>query len=225
MTSQKNEAKRGYAIYTPLVLSGYDLLVHGLSNRFVWGCPTQRILALYADHLSSNHLDVGVGTGYFLKKTLRDPDARVALLDASEHSLAFAAKRLKKFHPEVYKRDVTDNLVLACDDFDSIAMTYVLHCLPGDIESRSALFDELCASLTDNGVVFGSALLSLDIERSFAAKTLMRHYNRRGIFSNEYDSLGDLMKILSTRFRTFNVEVNGCAVLFWGKGPKMRVVR
>jgi hypothetical protein len=50
------------------------------------------------------------------------------------------------------------------------------------------------------------------------AKFLMRHYNRKGIFSNTQDSLGGIMETLSKRFKTFNVEVCGCVVLFWGKG-------
>jgi hypothetical protein len=46
----------------------------------------------------------------------------------------------------------------------------------------------------------------------------MALYNRKGVFSNTQDSLGGLMEALSARFRTFNVEVCGCAVIFWGKG-------
>jgi hypothetical protein len=46
----------------------------------------------------------------------------------------------------------------------------------------------------------------------------MALYNRKGIFSNREDSLGAMMEALSTRFRTFNVEVCGCVLLFWGKG-------
>ena len=33
-----------HAIYTPRVLSFYDYLVHGLSNRFAWHCPKERLL-------------------------------------------------------------------------------------------------------------------------------------------------------------------------------------
>jgi hypothetical protein len=57
-----------HAIYTPLMLSVYDRLVHGLSNRFAWRYPTQRMLDLYRSNLSSRHLEAGVGTGYGLKR-------------------------------------------------------------------------------------------------------------------------------------------------------------
>ncbi len=54
---------RAHAVYTPFTLSIYDALVHGLSNRFAWRCPTERLIALYRDSLSRNHLETGVGTG------------------------------------------------------------------------------------------------------------------------------------------------------------------
>jgi len=46
------------------LLSGYDLWVLGFSNTFVWRCPTRLLLEFYNEHISGNHLDVGVGTGY-----------------------------------------------------------------------------------------------------------------------------------------------------------------
>jgi hypothetical protein len=48
-----------HAIYTPLMLSFYDRLVHGLSNRFAWRCPTERMLDLYRTNLSARHLEAG----------------------------------------------------------------------------------------------------------------------------------------------------------------------
>jgi len=45
---------RAHAIYTPSMLSVYDLLVHGLSNHLAWRCPTRRLLDLYRANLSSN---------------------------------------------------------------------------------------------------------------------------------------------------------------------------
>ncbi|MCH1408282.1 MAG: hypothetical protein L7V87_04565, partial [Verrucomicrobiales bacterium] len=47
---------------------------------------------------------------------------------------------------------------------------------------------------------------------------LMKIYNKKGVFSNEDDSLGAVMEGLQQRFKTFNVEVRGCVVIFWGKG-------
>lgn len=72
----------GQAVYTRNILSAYDILVLGLSNRYIWQCPSARIESLYNTHVSANHLDVGVGTGYFLDRC-RYPATkpRVALMD------------------------------------------------------------------------------------------------------------------------------------------------
>jgi hypothetical protein len=71
------------------VLAIYDALVLGLSCRFVWKCPAPSLLDWYNGHVSANHLDVGVGTGYFLDRC-HFPSAtpRIVLADLSESSLA-----------------------------------------------------------------------------------------------------------------------------------------
>lgn len=222
MDVDKEEVEKAQAAYSPTVLKIYDLWVLGISNPLIWRCPTPKIQQLYKEHLTSNHLDVGVGTGYFLKKCIEDPNSRIGLVDMNENSLQHASKKLAEFNPETYKRNVTEPLLLACEDYDSISINYLLHCLPGDIEVKGEIFDELNEYLSEDGVVFGSTLLSQDIDRPFLARMLMKFYNEKGVFHNENDSLGDLMSALSARYRTLNVEVVGCAVLFWGKGPKKR---
>src|SRR6476659_3138870 len=45
-----------HAIYAPFMLSFYDRLVHGFSNRFAWHCLTERLLDLYRNNLAGHHL-------------------------------------------------------------------------------------------------------------------------------------------------------------------------
>lgn len=52
-------------VFNEQMLRYYDRLLELTCNR-VWRCPIWRTLELYRRHLSSNHLEVGVGTGYFL---------------------------------------------------------------------------------------------------------------------------------------------------------------
>jgi hypothetical protein len=59
---------KAHAIYTPSMMSIYDLLVHGVSNHLAWRCTTGKLLDLYRANLSANHLESGVGTGYFLDR-------------------------------------------------------------------------------------------------------------------------------------------------------------
>lgn len=219
MKAGLSEVERAHAIYTRRNLALYDRWVFGFSNRRVWLCETERVLGLYRDHITPNHLEVGVGTGTLPAETLPPPPLRLVLLDINRNCLDRAAKRLAAFQPERVEGNALEPLPLKGARFDSIALNYVLHCLPGRLEDKAAaVFDHLVPHLQDEGTLFGSTILGKDIQRPPLARTLMALYNWRGIFSNREDSLGGLMEALSQRFRTFNVEVQGCVVMFWGKG-------
>jgi hypothetical protein len=125
------DADRGQAAFTRTGLALYDLLVLRGLCPWVWRCPNERILAAYRRHLSNNHLEVGVGTGYFLDHArFSDATPRVALLDLNTHCLARTARRIARYHPEVYRADVLQPIVLDVRRFDSVALNYVVHCLP-----------------------------------------------------------------------------------------------
>lgn len=68
MVAVDEQALAGQAIYTKSVLAIYDFWVHGISNHLIWRCPAMHLQALYDRHVSLNHMDVGVGTGYFLDR-------------------------------------------------------------------------------------------------------------------------------------------------------------
>ena len=103
----------GQAVYTPKMLAIYDVLVLGLSNRWI-GMPTPRLLAHYDQHISGNHLDVGVGTGYFLDRCrFPTPTPRIALMDLNRDALQFSARRIARYEPETYVRNVLETI-----DFD-----------------------------------------------------------------------------------------------------------
>lgn len=101
--------------------------------------------------------------------------------------------------------------------FDSVGINYLLHCVPGSIESKSVAFDHLKALMNPNAIVFGSTLLQGGVQRNWFAKRLMDTYNKRGIFSNQQDNLEGLKRSLNTRFRDVSVEVVGCAAVFSGQ--------
>lgn len=219
MKAGRSEVDRAHAIYTKRNLAVYDWWVLGFSNRRLWHCETERLVELYRARVSPNHLEVGVGTGYLLEHSLPAETRRLALLDINPNCLDRTAKRLKAHHPEVHQENVLEPLLLRGARFDSIGLNYVLHCLPGRLEQKAPrVLDHLVPHLQDDGVLFGSTILGKDLPIPFAARVAMALYNRKGIFSNREDSLGGVMEALSARFRTFNVEVCGCVVLFWGRG-------
>ncbi|CCJ06613.1 class I SAM-dependent methyltransferase [Methylocystis sp. SC2] len=205
----------GQAVYTPKMLAIYDLLVLGLSNRWIWKCPTPRLLAHYDRHISGNHLDVGVGTGYFLDRCrFPAPTPRVALMDMNRDALQYAARRIARYRPEIYVRNVLAPIDAEGAKFDSLGVNYLLHCLPGDMATKARAFDFLAPLLNPGAVVFGSTLLQGGVERSFAAQRLMAFYNSKGVFSNAQDDLETLTRELEKRFSAVSVETIGCAALF-----------
>jgi SAM-dependent methyltransferase len=205
----------GQAVYTPKMLAIYDALVLGLSNRWIWKCPTQRLLAHYDRRVSGNHLDVGVGTGYFLDRCrFPTPAPRIALMDLNGDALQFAARRIARYRPETYVRNVLEAIDFDGVKFDSLGVNYLLHCLPGNMATKARAFDFLSPLMNPGAVVFGSTLLQDGVAHSFAAQRLMAFYNSKGIFSNTQDDLKTLTRELEKRFDAVGVETVGCAALF-----------
>lgn len=216
--SSIGSAEAGAAIYSKRLLSVYDLGVIKLSNQFVWRCPSHLILDFYHEHISANHLDVGVGTGYFLDKC-RFPSStpRLALLDLNPNSLHMTAQRLHRYHPTVHLADVLEPLQFGAPKFDSIALNYVLHCLPGTMLSKQSVFENLKPWLSPGGVVFGTTILGQGIRPNFLARKLMTLYNAKGIFSNRQDDLPDLEAILKRHVRDYETKMVGCVAFFTGR--------
>ena len=204
--------------YSKTTLAFYDFWVLGISNRFIWKCPTSGLLALYNRRASSNHLDCGVGTGFYLDRCSLPANPRVVLVDLNPEPLRRTARRIRRYHPRTYLRSVLEPLAIEEERFDSIGLNYLLHCLPGDIRAKGVVFDHVAAYLNPGGTLFGSTLLHGGVERGAVAQRLMAFYNRRGIFCNAGDDLAGLRRELAARFQESHVQVAGCAALFWARG-------
>jgi hypothetical protein len=218
MTITEQQVKAGQAVYSKSMLTLYDWLVLRFSNRLIWRCPSKHMLALYNRHVTANHLDVGVGTGYFLDRCRFPHDhPRLALMDLNLNCLHAAGRRVARYRPEIYRTNVLDPVDRNISPFDSISMTYLLHCLPGKIKTKTAVFHHLKPMLNPKGIVFGATLLSEGVSRSAAAKRLMAFYNSKGIFTNDQDDLQGLRAVLSEHFTNVTTDVVGCAALFSGR--------
>ena len=218
MNVTSKQVESGQAVYTKPVLKLYDFAVLGVSNRFIWKCPTPQQLQHYERHVSANHLDVGVGSGYFLDRCrFPSPPPRVALLDLNPTALEFAAQRIARYRPVSYRRNVLEPITFNAPGFDSVAVNYLLHCLPGSLASKAVVFDHLRPLMNANARVFGTTLLHHGVDRSWVARRLMALYNKKGIFSNQQDDLETLGRELDRRFDDVKVEVVGCGALFSGR--------
>lgn len=208
----------GQAVYDRRSLAIYDVLVLGLSNRWIWRCPTGRLLDLYRRHVSAKHLDLGVGTGYFLDRCgFPVAEPRIALIDLNPTCLAVAAKRIARYQPEQHRANLLAPLTGVPGGFDSVSLTYLLHCLPGGMAEKAAVLDHLRPLMNPGATIFGATLLSEGVPRSALARGLARLYNRKGVFGNAEDSLVGLEAALTARFEVLELETVGCAALFVAK--------
>jgi hypothetical protein len=206
--------ERAHAVYTPFTLSFYDLLVHRLSNHLVWQCPTRRLLALYEANLTGNHLEAGVGTGFFLDRAGDGRLDRLVLLDVNRHCLDRAARRLARFKPVLRQANLLAPCKTRLAPFDSVGLTYVLHCLPGSMDEKLAAIDHLRPHMCGGAVLFGATILGYGVAPNAAARRLLAVYNEQGVFNNREDGLDALSSGLKQRFEDVEIETQGCVALF-----------
>ena len=213
--TQAPDTHPSVTVYTPARLALYDVFILGLSCSLVWRCPRRHFLDLYDQHVGSPHLDIGVGTGYFLDRC-RFPIERpqITLLDPSDACLTKAARRLERYSPRVVKASALEPLDLGTARFASIALNGVLHCLPATPETKAAVFASLKPFLEDGGVVFGSTILGSGVEHGRLAQTALARYNREGFFTNLGDDLAGLERALAHNFADRHIDVRGSFALF-----------
>ena len=202
-------------VYSKLGLAFYDSLIVGWLAPRVWGCAPSRLVEHYRDHVTNNHADIGVGTGYCLDRCGFESPPRLALIDLQPNCLEHAARRLRRFRPHCYWRDVQQPVRgVEGPSFSSIALCGVLHCLPGDLKQKARVFDNL-APLTNGGTrIFGSTLVSDDIPRRLRRRFFHRLLNRTRVVQNTGDRLADLQAALATRYLCPRIELAGCMALF-----------
>ncbi|MDK7226046.1 methyltransferase domain-containing protein, partial [Proteus mirabilis] len=128
-----------------------------------------------------NHMDIGVGTGFYLKRALANIN-KIALTDLNINSLDYA------------KKNIVDDKLTYClqhdiyhkfpnefnSSFDSISLFYLLHCLPGTMEGKKKVIENISKILTEKGVLYGSTILGADVEQNFFGNKLMSVYNKKG---------------------------------------------
>ncbi|EAN2945084.1 SAM-dependent methyltransferase [Citrobacter werkmanii] len=192
----------------------YELWELGLSNRLAWKCNTKIILQHYLDNISTKHIDLGVGSGYYLPFLPNNCD--ISILDANPKKLEIALikmrnKRLKQIiHHDVYSHYPSE----LHGKFNSASMYYLLHCLPGSMESKIVVIENAKKLLSCRGTLFGATILGSRVTHNLAGKKLTAYYNKKGIYSNEKDSADELYRILSTNFLKVSLNVEGSVAFF-----------
>jgi SAM-dependent methyltransferase len=176
------------------------------------------VIQRYRQLVGRRHLDVGPGTGYFLDKAGLPPGTEITLLDPNPNVLAHASHRLAARKPTTVEADVLKPLPME-GPFDSAALSYVLHCLPGPQTHKAAAIRNVAAVLVPDGVLFGGTVLGSSEEHTPQARAVLWPFNRRGAFDNIGDTMEGLRGILEESFRNVEIEVVGSLGFFTASGP------
>ncbi|MCP3803324.1 class I SAM-dependent methyltransferase [Allokutzneria sp. A3M-2-11 16] len=204
----------GQAVYSPAILAIYNTAVLRVSQPLAWRCPSSRVVALYDDHVSTDHLDIGVGTGYFLDRCTYPGPPRLTLLDMNRNSLGKAARRLARYAPELKQGNVMEPLDLPEESFGSVGMNCLLHCLPGRFSDKAVVFENIKPLMRPGAWVFGSTVLGALPGHNLFGRAILASYNRKGIWCNREDDLAGLETALRQHFDVVHVDVVGGSALF-----------
>ncbi len=211
------EAAAGAAVYSNLILSLYDISVMMFELPFIFKCPSRKILDFYKKHVSDKHLDVGVGTGYFLDKCIFPVENPVIhLMDLNLNSLKKTSNRIKRYQPVSYHWNVFEPIQEDLPIFNSIGASNFLHCLHGTMLSKEIVFKNLKPFLSKGGVFFGITVLGQGVDAGALYRIANPLYNKASVFCNLNDNLPDLEKILKNNFKDYSVEVIGSVAFFTG---------
>lgn len=210
-------AYKGQRDYGPALLAIYDWWVLGVMANLVLRSPTELVVERYRPLFGRRHLDVGPGTGYFIDVAAPD-DIELTLLDPNRDVLDHCAKRLSRFDPTIVEADVLKPLPVR-RPFDSVALSAVLHCLPGPMEAKEPAISRVASVLDTRGVLFGATVLGTDAAHSLLARIFLKIANLQGGFDNLGDTVEGLESILTRSFSDVDIEVVGSLAHFTARSP------
>ncbi len=209
----------GQSEYTPFFLRIYDPVILGVLTRFVWRCPTSRLVEPYRRYTQPGHLDVGPGTGYFLERASLPEDSAVTLLDPNPNVLDYASRRLRHLKGSTVEADVCKPLPVD-GPFASAAMNGVIHCLPGPLSRKAGAVSNVAAVLAPSGVFFGSTILGTSGNHNRLGRSILDRNNQRGIFDNLDDTEAGLREILGSSFGRVDLQIVGSMAIFTATDPR-----
>jgi len=214
------EFEEGETLYTPWRLAFYDWWVLGVVNSYAWCCPTSTyLMPLFKENVRKNHLDIGVGTGYFLGQAV-PKDVNLTLVDNESHALAVAKDRAGRPDAAAVLADVLEPLPLS-QKYGSVSMYYLLHCVRASVEDKCKVFSHIKEHMEPDGVLTGANVLGKGVAQdNFFGRFIRRAITSHGIFANQEDNAYDFEKALRDNFNKVETWVVGSVFIFRAEGPK-----
>lgn len=218
--SSPRTALDGARIYSNLLLRFYDFLIMRVLSPFVWRCQPESFHALYRAFMSSNHADIGVGTGYCLNQChYRSGQLRLGLFDMQKNCLDFTAQRLSRFRPQTFLCNAAEPIQFKGKAFDSIALGGVLHCIPGEMREKGKVFDSIDSLMHPSTKVFGYTILNEGVKKTVLSRVVYRILYVLKVINGNHDSATALSAELRKRFEYVDTNVVGCVALFFASKP------
>ncbi len=215
-----DDVAAGAAVYSNLLLAVYDILVFRFELPFVFKCTLSTTLDHFQKNVTNNHMDVGVGTGFFLDKCkFPTENPTIHLMDLNHNTLEKTSKRIKRYNPVSHHCNVLAPIQKDLPMFDSISVMNFFHCLPGNMLSKEAAIKNLKPFLNEGGMFFGITVLGEGVNVGFLYKRINSAYNKQAVFSNLNDNPSDLKVILQNNFENVSVITDGAYALFSGQQP------
>lgn len=192
-------------------LKFYDYLVNDINCTYAWRCHKSNIFENYKNNIKTNHLEIGPGTGYFLKKNYNIN--KLYLMDINEDTLNFSKNNLS-FNYEV--KTINHNIFedkLEIKDLDSVGLNYVLHCVPGKLEDN---IDNLLNNLESNNKInfFGATVVSDKNLQNTLSSVELFFLNKYNIFNNQLDTSKNLIDYLKYNKIKFQEKIVGNVLIF-----------
>ena len=228
-TPTSEASARGAAVYSQTwMLAVYDWWVLGIVSTYAWACSVPQItLPWFRSNMrKGQHLDIGVGTGYYLAKTDLS-GVQVTLADLNQDSLDATKSRLvdegkvKAEETQCLLHDISRPLPSSCPRFNSMSLYYLLHCLPGPVPAKTAIFSHLKHNLTADGVMSGATILGNDVRHNLFGRIIMAIGKWNGMFDNQADNADDFDEALRKHFYDVETRVQGAIFLWKASKPKV----
>lgn len=102
------------------------------------------------------------------------------------------------------------------DPFASLAMGYLLHCLPIEPEHKGQVVPNLRALLQSGAVVSGATILGDSGPHSALGRAMLWGLNSTAVFSNRDDTLQTLEAGLEEHLDCLHIELTGAVAVFRG---------
>ena len=168
--------------FNNLILKNYDFLVNHINCKYVWKCDKKNIINMYNKNISKNHIEIGPGTGYFLKDYKFD---NLTLIDINKNILLECKENLHKNckNISIINTDIFDeNNKIDVNHYESVGINYVLHCVNNDL---SISIDNLINNLPQKKhKMFGSTVIP-PVNKYNLANLEIFLLNLSGIFNNK----------------------------------------